>query len=311
MTGSIAAAVVALRHPAVGGLEGLMTSPQLAGKLSLLPDFGDPGVFVPLFVVPLAVQWWAAWYPGAEPGGGGYIAQRMLAAKDEGHATGATLLFNAAHYALRPWPWILVALCSLVVFPDLESLRQAFPHVDPSVVRHDLAYPAMLTFLPAGLMGLVVGSLAAAYMSTISTHLNWGSSYVTHDFYRRFVKPGGDRTGAGPGRAVCPPWCSWSAAAGLALLLENALQAFQILLQIGAGTGLLFHPALVLVADQRLERAHRDGGLVRRRPRLLLSAPARGGSGGASGGLGSGPGSGRDPGGRTRVLAGALDRCRS
>jgi Na+/proline symporter len=239
MTGSIAAAVVALRHPAVGGLEGLMTSPELAGKLSLLPDFGDPSVFVPLFVVPLAVQWWAAWYPGAEPGGGGYVAQRMLAAKDESHATGATLLFNAAHYALRPWPWILVALCSLVVFPDLESLRQAFPHVDPSVVRHDLAYPAMLTFLPAGLMGLVVGSLAAAYMSTISTHLNWGSSYITHDVYRRFWKPQAtERELVLVGRISTV--VLMVAAAALALLLQNALQAFQILLQIGAGTGLLF-----------------------------------------------------------------------
>jgi Na+/proline symporter len=239
MTGSIAAAVVALRHPAVGGLEGLMTNPQVAGKLSLLPSFDDPSVFVPLFIVPLAVQWWAAWYPGAEPGGGGYIAQRMLAAKDESHATGATLLFNAAHYALRPWPWIVVALCSLVVFPDLESLRRAFPQVDPSVVRHDLAYPAMLTFLPAGLMGLVVGSLAAAYMSTISTHLNWGSSYITHDVYRRFVKPrAAERELVLVGRISTV--LLMVAAAGLALLLENALQAFQILLQIGAGTGLLF-----------------------------------------------------------------------
>jgi SSS family solute:Na+ symporter len=239
MTGSIAAAVVALRHPAVGGLEGLLTSPQVAGKLSMLPDFDDPGVFVPLFVVPLAVQWWAAWYPGAEPGGGGYVAQRMLAAKDESHATGATLLFNVLHYALRPWPWILVALCSLVVFPDLASLRQAFPHVDPSVVRHDLAYPAMLTFLPAGLLGLVVGSLAAAYMSTISTHLNWGSSYVTHDVYRRFLKPQAtERELVLVGRVSTV--VLMAAAAGLALLLENALQAFQILLQIGAGTGLLF-----------------------------------------------------------------------
>jgi Na+/proline symporter len=239
MTGSIAAAVVALRHPAVGGLEGLLTNPRVAGKLSLLPSFDDPSVFVPLLVVPLAVQWWASWYPGAEPGGGGYIAQRMLAAKDESHATGATLLFNVAHYALRPWPWILVALCSLVVFPDLESLRQAFPHVDPSVVRNDLAYPAMLTFLPAGLMGLVVGSLAAAYMSTISTHLNWGSSYVTHDVYRRFLKPqAADRELVLVGRISTV--VLMAAAAGLALLLENALQVFQILLQIGAGTGLLF-----------------------------------------------------------------------
>ena len=192
-----------------------------------------------MLLVPLAVQWWAAWYPGSEPGGGGYVAQRMLAARDEQHAVGATLLFNVAHYALRPWPWILVALASLVVFPDLESLQAAFPQVDPAVMGHDLAYPAMLTFLPTGWLGLVVGSLAAAYMSTISTHLNWGASYLTHDFYRRFVRPrAGERELVGVGRGATV--LLMVAAALLALQLQNALQAFQILLQIGAGTGLLF-----------------------------------------------------------------------
>jgi Na+/proline symporter len=239
MTGSIAAAVVAVRHPAVGGLGELMRNPALSDKLDLLPDFTDPTALVPMFLIPIAVQWWAAWYPGAEPGGGGYIAQRMLAAKTESHATGATLFFNVAHYALRPWPWILVALASLVVFPDLESLRETFPHVDPSVVRNDLAYPAMLTFLPAGLLGLVVGSLAAAYMSTISTHLNWGSSYVVNDFYRRFVRPEAtEKELVRVGRVSTVTLVVLAAA--LALQLENALQAFQILLQIGAGTGLLF-----------------------------------------------------------------------
>ncbi len=194
---------------------------------------------MPLFLVPLAVQWWAAWYPGAEPGGGGYVAQRMLAARDERHAVAATLLFNAAHYALRPWPWILVALASLVVFPDVDALARAFPEVDGSVLGHDLAYPAMLTFLPAGWLGLVVGSLAAAYMSTISTHLNWGASYLTHDAYRRFVRPAaGDRELVAVGRVATVGLMI--AAATLALALETALQAFQILLQIGAGTGLLF-----------------------------------------------------------------------
>ncbi len=239
MTGSIAAAVVAVRHPAVGGLGELMRNPAVADRLDLLPDFTDPTALVPMFLIPIAVQWWAAWYPGAEPGGGGYIAQRMLAAKTESHATGATLFFNVAHYALRPWPWILVALASLVVFPDLESLRETFPHVDPSVVRDDLAYPAMLTFLPAGLLGLVVGSLAAAYMSTISTHLNWGSSYVVNDFYRRFVRPEAtEKELVRVGRVSTVTLVVLAAA--LALQLENALQAFQILLQIGAGTGLLF-----------------------------------------------------------------------
>ena len=239
MTGSIAAAVVALRQPQVGGLDGLLTHPAVRERMALLPDFSDATTLVPLFVVPLAVQWWASWYPGAEPGGGGYVAQRMLAAKSETHAIGATLFFNVAHYALRPWPWILVALASIVVYPDLASLAAAFPALDPDTVRHDLAYPAMLTFLPAGWLGLVVGSLAAAYMSTISTHLNWGSSYVTHDVYRRFFRrDASERELVLVGRLATLALMVLSAL--LALRLENALQAFQILLQIGAGTGLLF-----------------------------------------------------------------------
>ncbi len=238
--GSIAAAVVALRLPEVGGLEGLLSHPNVTEKqLLLFPDWGDPATFVPLFLIPIAVQWWAAWYPGAEPGGGGYVAQRMLAAKSEKHALGATLFFNVAHYALRPWPWILVALASLIVYPDLESLARAFPHLDPQVVKHDLAYPAMLTFLPAGLLGLVVASLAAAYMSTISTHLNWGSSYIAYDFYKRFARPAAsEKELVLVGRASTVGLMVLAAL--LALALENALQAFNILLQIGAGTGLLF-----------------------------------------------------------------------
>ncbi len=239
MVGSVAAAIVAVGHPQVGGLEGLLSSEAVVGKLSILPDFTDPTSFLPIFVVPLAVQWWSVWYPGAEPGGGGYIAQRMLSAKDETDATGATLLFNVAHYALRPWPWILVGLASLVVFPTVESIQQAFPGVGDAILGHDLAYPAMLTFLPAGLLGLVVASLAAAYMSTMSTHLNWGSSYVVHDFWRRFVDPdASERTLVFVGRTTTV--LLMVLAAALALWLRNALQAFQILLQIGAGTGLLF-----------------------------------------------------------------------
>ncbi|MBU4253910.1 MAG: Na+:solute symporter [Acidobacteria bacterium] len=239
MAGAVAAAIVAVRLPQVGGLKALLTSDALATKLNLLPDFSDTGALLTLFILPLAVQWWSVWYPGAEPGGGGYIAQRMLSAKSEKHATGATLLFNATHYALRPWPWIVVALCSLLVFPDLESLRAAFPHIDPGVIRHDLAYPAMLTFLPRGLLGLVVASLMAAFMSTISTHLNWGSSYVVNDFYKRFINPGADeRSQVLVGRISTV--VLMVLAGLLALLLSNALQAFNILLQIGAGTGLLF-----------------------------------------------------------------------
>ncbi|MFO7767882.1 MAG: sodium:solute symporter family protein [bacterium] len=239
MVGSVAAAVVAVGHPDVGGLSGLFAHPELAGRLSILPDFGDPRQLVPLLVIPLAVQWWSVWYPGAEPGGGGYIAQRMLSARDESHATGATLFFNAAHYALRPWPWILVALASLVVFPTVESLQTAFPGVSEGILGHDLAYSAMLTFLPPGLLGLVVGSLAAAYMSTISTHLNWGSSYVVNDFWKRFVEPDADERRLVLVGRVTTLLIMFLACA-LALWLRSALQAFQILLQIGAGTGLLF-----------------------------------------------------------------------
>lgn len=239
MIGSVAAAVVAIGHSEVGGLSGLLTHELIKGKLSILPDFGSAETLVPLLIIPLAVQWWSVWYPGAEPGGGGYIAQRMLSAKDETHATGATLFFNAAHYALRPWPWILVALSSLIVFPTLESLQEAFPHISESIIGHDLAYPAMLTFLPHGLLGLVVGSLIAAYMSTISTHLNWGSSYVVNDFWKRFINvEASEKELVLVGRIST--LLMMLVAAAVALWLENALQAFQILLQIGAGTGLLF-----------------------------------------------------------------------
>jgi SSS family solute:Na+ symporter len=239
MVGAVAAAYYALAQPEVGGLAGLVSHPEIAGKLSLLPDFSDWRVAVPVFLVPIAVQWWATWYPGAEPGGGGYVAQRMLAARNETESMKATLWFNIAHYALRPWPWILVALASLAVYPTLDSLAAAFPNVDPSILRHDLAYPAMLVFLPHGLLGLVVASLAAAYMSTISTHLNWGASYVVEDFYRRFLRPDRDER-----HYVAVARLSTVGLIALALLvslwLENALQAFQILLQIGAGTGMIF-----------------------------------------------------------------------
>ncbi len=239
MAGSIGAAIVALRLPQVGGLKALLSNAEVAQKLDLLPDFSNLDVLVPLFVIPLAVQWWSVWYPGAEPGGGGYIAQRMLSAKSEKHAVGATFLFTAAHYALRPWPWIIVALCSILVFPNLAALQTAFPHVDPAVLRHDLAYPAMLTYLPAGLLGLVVASLIAAFMSTISTHLNWGSSYIVNDFYKRFINPAAsEKKQVQVGRISTV--VLMILAGILALLLSNALQAFNILLQIGAGTGLLF-----------------------------------------------------------------------
>ena len=190
-------------------------------------------------IIPLAVQWWAAYYPGAEPGGGGYIVQRMLAAKDEKNAIAATLFFNIAHYALRPWPWIIIALCSLVVFPDLDAIKAAFPNIEASVVDDDLAYSAMLTFLPAGLLGIVIASLIAAFMSTISTHLNWGSSYIVNDFYKRFVNPDvSEKRMVFIGRVSTV--LLMAVAAVLALFLNNAKAAFDIIVLMGAGTGLLF-----------------------------------------------------------------------
>lgn len=239
MFGAVAAAYVAVTLPQVGGLTNLFSQINVSGKLPILPDFSDTSLLMTVFIIPLAVQWWSVWYPGAEPGGGGYIAQRMLAAKDEKHAMGATFLFNIAHYALRPWPWIIVALASLVVFPDLASLKAAFPGISEGIIRHDLAYPAMLTFLPAGLLGLVIASLIAAFMSTISTHLNWGASYIVNDFYRRFLKRNPtEKQLVRVGRISIVGLMALAAA--VALLLQNALQAFHILLQIGAGTGLLF-----------------------------------------------------------------------
>jgi Na+/proline symporter len=239
MTGAIAAAYFALGHPDVGGLAGLVSHPDVASRLSFLPDFTDSSSVIALLVVPLAVQWWSTWYPGAEPGGGGYVAQRMLAARNEADAMKSTLWFNVAHYALRPWPWIIVALASVIVYPTLESITARFPGVDQSVLGHDLAYPAMLVLVPHGLLGLVVASLAAAYMSTISTHLNWGASYIVDDVYRRFLAPDRDeRHYVGVARIATVGLIALAAA--LSLWLDNALQAFQILLQIGAGTGSIF-----------------------------------------------------------------------
>lgn len=239
MVGSVGAAYVLLNLPEVGGLSGLLDNEAVVPKLSLLPDLSKPEAYVPVLLVPLAVQWWASWYPGAEPGGGGYVAQRMLAAKSEGHALGATFFFNVAHYALRPWPWILVALASLVLYPELSDLRAAFPDLPESQVKDDLGYPIMLRLLPTGLLGIVVASLAAALMSTLSTHLNWGSSYLVNDVYLRFVNPR-----AAPKQQVTAGRLATVALMAMALLfalaLESALSGFNILLQIGAGTGLIF-----------------------------------------------------------------------
>mgnify|MGYP001258395560 FL=1 len=239
MVGSIWAMFYILGLPQVGGLSQLISHSNVVDKLSILPNLSDPNVWIPVMFVPLAVQWWASYYPGAEPGGGGYIAQRMFSAKDEENAVAATFLFNIAHYALRPWPWILIALSSLVIFPELSDIREAYPNLPADKLGHDVAYPAMLSLLPSGLLGLVAASLIAAFMSTMSTQLNLGASYLVNDFYHRFIKPNAsDKDLVRVGRIFTV--LSIFLGAGLGLLLTSAGQAFTLLLMIGAGTGLIY-----------------------------------------------------------------------
>jgi len=238
MIGVIGAAIVSLHHPAVGGLSGMISKID-PKTLSLLPDFHDTSLTLTLLIIPLTVQWWSVWYPGAEPGGGSYVAQRILASKNERHALGATLWFNIAHYALRPWPWIIVALCSMLVFPTLGDIHRALPNVDPSLIGNDLAYPAMLTLLPVGMRGLIIAALFAAYRSTMETHLNWGSSYLVIDFYQRFLAPGkSEKHYLWVSRALTA--LLMIAAGSFTLLLSTASDAFQLLLTVGAGTGLIY-----------------------------------------------------------------------
>ena len=239
MSGAIGAAYYLVNIPEVGGIQALMSHENVVSKLNIVPDFDNTEVLIMLFIIPIAVQWWSSWYPGAEPGGGGYIAQRMLAAKDENHAIGATFFFNIMHYALRPWPWILVALASLVVYPDVASIAEAFPNVAESKLGNDLAYSAMLTKLPSGLLGVVLASLVAAYMSTISTQLNWGSSYIVFDFYKRQINPNAtEKQMVAVGRISTVLLMVLSAL--FALTLQNAFEVFDLLIQFGAGTGLVF-----------------------------------------------------------------------
>lgn len=239
MVGSVAGAYILVNLPQVGGLTNLLQHEDVQGKLNMLPDFSDWDSVLILLILPLAVQWWSVWYPGSEPGGGGFIAQRMLSAKTEKGAVGATLFFTVVHYAVRPWPWILIAFASIIVYPDIASMRQAFPEINSQIIQHDFAYPAMLSFLPEGILGLVIASIIAAFMSTISTQVNWGASYIVNDFYLRFLNPqASNKQLVRAGRIFTI--LLMVAASILALLLSNALQAFNILLQIGAGTGLIF-----------------------------------------------------------------------
>ena len=239
MIGSIWGMFYILGLPEIGGLSNLISHSNVVDKLSLIPDLSNPNAWVPVLLVPLAVQWWASYYPGAEPGGGGYIAQRMFSAKDEKNAVAATFFFNVAHYALRPWPWILIALASLIVFPELSDIQKAFPNLPADKLGHDVAYPAMLTLLPSGLLGLVAASLIAAFMSTMSTQLNLGASYLVNDFYHRFIRPdASEKQLVRAGRLFTV--ISIILGGGLGLLLTSAGQAFTLLLMIGAGTGMIY-----------------------------------------------------------------------
>ena len=239
MAGSVAAMVYGLRLPEVGGLAGLVAHPEAARRLSILPDFSSWETLLVMFVIPLAVQWWNVWKAGSEPGGGGYIVQRMLTAKSETHALGGTLFFNVLNWVIRPWPWYIVGLCSVIVYPDLASIQSAFPKVDPSLIHGDMAYPAMLTKVPNGWLGVVAASMMGALFSTVAAHLNLGSAYVVNDFWKRFVRPkAGDRELIWVGRAAMLALLLLGC--GVAPHLKSAKAAFDLMLLIGAGSGAIF-----------------------------------------------------------------------
>ena len=239
MAGAVAAMVYGLRLPEVGGIAGIVAHPETAKRLSIMPDFGSWDSLFVMFVIPLAVQWWNVWKAGSEPGGGGYIVQRMLTAKNDNHALGGTLFFNILNWVVRPWPWYIVGLCSVVVYPDLASIQAAFPKVDPSLIQGDMAYPAMLTKVPHLWLGVVAASMMGALFSTVAAHLNLGSAYMVNDFWKRFVRPQAkDRELIWVGRAsmlallILGCW--------IAPHLKSAKAAFDLMLLIGAGSGSVF-----------------------------------------------------------------------
>ena len=240
MIGAFAALYYALALPEVGGFAKMMSNPAVQAKLDFFPSLDNTDLFVSVFAIPVAVQWWNVWYPGSEPGGGGYIVQRMLSAKSENHCVAGSVLYNVVNYALRPWPWYLVAFASLIVFPDLASLQKAFPNVDPSLVKGDMAYPAMLTFVPRnGWYGVTVAAMMGALFSTVAAHLNMGASYVANDFWKRFMRPqASEKELILVGRISVV--ALMLASSLLAPCLQSAGKAFNLVLQVGAGTGLIF-----------------------------------------------------------------------
>jgi SSS family solute:Na+ symporter len=237
MGGSITLAYIVLQQPEIGGMSGLVEKLP-AWRLDFFPQIGESGslgtfsLSIGAFLSYFLLQWWNAWYPGAEPGGGGYIAQRMMSAKNEDHALYSVLFFQILHYAFRPWPWIIVGLASLVLYPDLsiEMSGKGFVMV-------------MKDYLPAGLRGLLLVAFISAYMSTISTQINWGASYLVNDFYARFIKPAVNFSRADKAEKAYVKAGRWSS---LVLLLSAAFvttqinsidQAAQFLIACGAGLG--------------------------------------------------------------------------
>ena len=226
-------------HPAVGGFSKMMANPVVQSHLDFFPSFSDTDTLVAVFIVPIAIQWWNVWYPGSEPGGGGYIVHRMLTAKNENHCQAGTLLFLVMNYVIRPWPWYLAAFATLIIFPDLQSLRDMFPHIQESMVKGDLAYPALFRFIPNGWLGLVVASMLGALFSTVAAHLSMGSNYIANDVWKRFVrKDAGERELIVVGRLSVV--VLMLASAFLTNILASVGAFFNLILQIGAGTGLIF-----------------------------------------------------------------------
>ena len=239
MVGAVVGMVYAFGLPQVGGFSAMMANPVVKAHLNFFPNVNDTDLLVSVFVIPIAIQWWNVWYPGSEPGGGGYVVQRMLSSRTEGDCVAGSVLYHVVNYAIRPWPWYLTAFASLLVFPDLASLAKAFPNVDPALVKGDMAYPAMLTFVPNGWLGVIAASMMGALFSTIAAHLSMSSNYLANDWWKRFIRPQADEKElVRVGRvAVVVLMVSSSL---VAPLLSSAGKAFNLVLQVGAGTGLIF-----------------------------------------------------------------------
>lgn len=239
MIGAFVVMHFSVNNPAVGGWSSLMSNADISSRLSFFPDFSNKDALIAIFIIPVAVQWWNVWYSGSEPGGGGYIVQRMLTAKNSKHAVAGTLFFNVLNYALRPWPWYIAALASLLIFPNLDSIAAALPGVDASLIRDDMAYPALIKIVPNGWVGLVAASLMGALFSTIAAQISMGANYVTNDVWKRFVhKDASDRemilVARGASLVLIVLGCI------MAPFIGSAKSGFDLMVQIGAGTGIIF-----------------------------------------------------------------------